>query len=242
MGSTRTISAESIPSLGGESLFTEGVSSFETPLSPSPSFRGRRGPSPVRRSLEPVVSPPGEEDEHPLARKYYNAMEPAQQPSPPTTPEDEPLSLLLGQFRPLKYAFRSNLTASFKALRSAAKSFSTINFSSIPSEDLLARSLLTIETNVPYTDERRPPTTEDAPSAEPQTAHSMPPGMRQREMRENSDFIRIAVMEMAMRKRGKLDDQRPGRAKWALPARRTSAAPYEIGANGVPARWRSISY
>ena len=66
--------------------------------------------------------------------------------------------------------------------------------------------------------------------------------MRQREMRENSDFIRIAVMEMAMRKRGKLDDQRPGRAKWALPARRTSAAPYEIGANGVPARWRSISY
>lgn len=305
--STRTISAESIPSLGGESLFTEGVSSFETPLSPSPSFRGRRGPSPVRRSLEPVVSPPGEEDEHPLARKYYNAMESAQQPSPPTTPEDEPLSLLLGQFRPLKYAFRSNLTASFKALRSAAKSFSTINFSSIPSEDLLARSLLTIETNVPYTDERRPPTTEDVPSAEmrrylnptstsrvesqlattpppgtfsasiqmqtykvqrsklssaraqhprsspqtpspappasePQTAHSMPPGMRQREMRENSDFIRIAVMEMAMRKRGKLDDQRPGRAKWALPARRTSAAPYEIGANGVPARWRSISY
>lgn len=304
--STRTISAESIPSLG-DSFVTDGVSSLGTPFSPSPSFRGRRGPSPMRRSLEPVLSPPGEEEEHPLAHKYDVAVEPAQQPTPPATPEEEPLSLLLGQFKPLKYAFRSNLTASFRALRSAARSFSTINFSTIPSEDLLARSLLTIETNVPYTDERRPPASEDVPSAEmrrylnptstsrvesqlattpspgtfsasiqmqtykvqrsklssaraqhprslpqsppptppasePQTAHSMPPGMRQREMRENSDFIRIAVMEMAMRKRGKLDDQRPGRAKWALPPRRTSSAPYEIGPNGVPDRWRSISY
>lgn len=65
--------------------------------------------------------------------------------------------------------------------------------------------------------------------------------MRPREMRENSDFIRIAVMEMAMRKRGKLDDQRPGRARWALPPRKHSTAPYEIGPNGVPSRWVSIT-
>jgi hypothetical protein len=63
------------------------------------------------------------------------------------------------------------------------------------------------------------------------------PGPRQREMRENSDFIRIAVMEMAMRRRGKLDDQRPGRARWALPPRKVSTRPYEIGTDGVPARW-----
>ncbi|PHH74415.1 hypothetical protein CDD83_4574 [Cordyceps sp. RAO-2017] len=67
------------------------------------------------------------------------------------------------------------------------------------------------------------------------------PGMRQREMRENPDFIRIAVMEMAMRKRGKLDAQRPGRARWALPPRRPTTKPYEIGPNGVPARWTPMS-
>lgn len=303
--STRTISADSIPSLG-DSFATDGVSSLETPGSPSPSFRGRRL-SPMRKSLEPVLSPPGEEDDHPLARRSHALEEPSTTNPDPPTAQEEPMSLLLGQFKPLKYAFRSNLTASFRALRSAAKSFSNINFSSIPSDDLLTRSLLTIDPNVPYADERRPPVSEDIPSAEmrrylnptttsrlesqlasvpppgtfsasiqmqtykvqrskqgstrdqlprsspqptsqapppsePQTAHSMPPGMRQREMRENSDFIRIAVMEMAMRKRGKLDDQRPGRARWALPPRRTSTTPYEIGPNGVPARWRSSSY
>ncbi|KAL6850777.1 hypothetical protein ACO1O0_007903 [Amphichorda felina] len=302
--STRTISVDSIPSLG-DSFITDGVSSLGTPGSLSPSFRGRR-PSPMRKSLEPVLSPPGEEDEHPLARQWHGQEEVVPMSPEPSLPEDEPMSLLLGQFKPFKYAFRSNLTASFRALRSAAKSFSSINFSSIPSDDLLTRSLLTFDTNVPYADERRPPVSEDIPSAEmrrylnptttsrlesqqatvpppgkfsasiqmqtykvqrsklgsaedqhprsspqstsqgppasePQTAQSMPPAMRQREMRENSDFIRIAVMEMAMRRRGKLDDKRPGRARWALPPRRMPTTPYEIGPNGVPARWRSIS-
>lgn len=309
--STRTVSVDSIPSLG-ESFATEGLPSLDTPGSPgsSPSFRGRR-PSLMRRSLEPVVSPPGKEDQHPLAKKMTAPdeaeAEAAAVTSPPPSPPEESMSMLMGQFKPLKYAFRSNLTASFRALRSAARSFSSINFSSIPPDDLLTRSLLTIDPNVPYADERRPPVTEDVPSAEmrrylnptstsriesqpaagpPPTAfsasiqmqtykvqrskpgpagdqkqrwaprdasppprqaqdargaHSAPPGMRQREMRENSDFIRIAVMEMAMRKRGKLDDQRPGRARWALPPRRTSSAPYEIGPNGVPTRWRSVS-
>ena len=301
--STRTVSVDSIPSLG-ESFATGGISSVETPSSPYPSFRARR-PCPVRKSLEPIISPPGEELEHPLSGRPQTSEEGPISPEPSAT-EEEPTSLLLGQFKPLKYAFRSNLTASFRALRSAAKSFSTINFSSIPSDDLLTRSLLTFDNQVPYADERRPPVSEDIPSAEmrrylnptttsrletqlatvappgtfsasiqmqtykvqrskldsvrqenprsspqstsqappssePQTAHSMPPGMRQREMRENSDFIRIAVMEMAMRKHGKLDDQRPGRARWALPPRRTSTATYEIGPNGVPARWESIS-
>ena len=68
------------------------------------------------------------------------------------------------------------------------------------------------------------------------------PGPRQREMRENPDFIRIAVMEMAMRRQGKLDDQRPGRARWALPPRKTSANPYVIGEDGVPARWVATTY
>ncbi|KAH7402995.1 hypothetical protein BKA64DRAFT_694063 [Cadophora sp. MPI-SDFR-AT-0126] len=67
------------------------------------------------------------------------------------------------------------------------------------------------------------------------------PVARQRNMRENSDFIRIAVMEMAMQKNGKLDDHKPGRAKWALPPREISTKPYEIGENGVPVRWIAIT-
>ena len=222
--------------------------------------------------------------------------------------DTESLSILQ-PFKPFKSVFKSNLTASLRALRSAAKSISTINFSSIPSDDFLTRSLLTMDSNVPYADERRPPVMEDIPSAETRrylnptsnsrietqlaavpppgtfsasiqmqtykvhrskgssSSHSYPraslhasadepeedtksevqvvncvPGMRQREVRENSDFIRIAVMEMAMRKRGKLDDQRPGRARWTLPPRKTSTTTaYEIGADGVPARWASTT-
>lgn len=67
------------------------------------------------------------------------------------------------------------------------------------------------------------------------------PLARQRDMRENSDFIRVAVMEMLMRKRGKLDDQKPGRAKWALPPRQPPTKPYERNANGVPVRWIGVT-
>lgn len=67
------------------------------------------------------------------------------------------------------------------------------------------------------------------------------PVARPREMRENSDFIRIAVMEMAMRRNGKLDDQKPGRARWALPPRQAPRHPDKIGADGVPIRWRAVS-
>jgi hypothetical protein len=67
------------------------------------------------------------------------------------------------------------------------------------------------------------------------------PVARQRDMRENSDFIRVAVMEMMMRKNGKLDEKMPGRAKWALPPRQPSTKVYEIGEGGVPVRWIATS-
>ena len=67
------------------------------------------------------------------------------------------------------------------------------------------------------------------------------PVTRQRDMRENSDFIRVAVMEMRMRRNGKLDENAPGRARWALPPRRVSTAVYEIGEGGVPLRWIGIT-
>jgi hypothetical protein len=307
--STRTISMESMPSLSNSFNTDNTLSSLESPHTPL----RRRKVHPTRRSLEPVSSPPGESESHPLS-------------SPLIEVEELDFSVFAGNeeasdkktsrlpFNPLKSAFKSNLTASLRALRQAARSFSNLNFSSIPPEDFLTRSILTIDPQVPYTDERRPPPLEEEPTAalrrylnptttarleKPQpvaagptlrtftasiqmqtykihrarsvspnsgrspypsvgpsltpqasqpsqskptvTEHPMP-GPRQREMRENPDFIRIAVMEMAMRKSGKLDDQRPGRARWALPPRKPSTGPYEIRPDGVPARWVAVTH
>ncbi len=311
--STRTVSLESMPSLLS-SFTTDTLSSLESPHTPA----GRRKARPTRRSLEPISSPPGKVGpDHPLSSPVVLAEELDFRVFDEDEGKDD-LEVKKSSrlpFKPLKSAFKSNLTASLRALKSAAKSISTLNFPSIPPEDFLTRSILTLDPQVPYTDERRPsleveptaavrrylnPTTSvrleqplivaSVPIAKTFTAsiqmqtykvhrarssstasgrvphpssglsgsstsQSSPgsqqkpvvteypmPGPRQREMRENSDFIRVAVMEMAMRKRGKLDEQRPGRARWALPPRKTSTKPYEIGADGVPARWVPITY
>ena len=73
------------------------------------------------------------------------------------------------------------------------------------------------------------------------TPEPVPPAVRPREQRANSDFIRVAVLEMAMRRAGKLGDRCSGRARLALPPRKCSAQPYRVGADGVPARWIPIS-
>ncbi len=305
--STRTISMESAPSLSN-SFATDTLSSLDSPQTPP----RRRKVQPTRRSLEPVSSPPGVPESHPLSLecdvdaldfRVFGVNE-----------EDRGRKTSRLPFEPLKSAFKSNLTASLRALRQAARSFSNLNFSSIPPEDFLTRSILTMDPQVPYTDERRPPPLEEEPTAalrrylnptttarleKPQAVSSSPtlrtftasiqmqtykihrarsvsstsgrspypsvgpsaaaqspqpsqskteateypmPGPRQREMRENPDFIRIAVMEMAMRKSGKLDDQRPGRARWALPPRKSSTRPYEIRPDGVPARWVAVTH
>lgn len=304
--STRTVSVESMPSLTS-SFSTDALSSLGSPHTPA----RRKKVQPTRSSLEPLSSPPGKVGpDHPLSRTNSNtAVEELDFrvfDSDKDESQDKKASRL--QFKPLKSAFKSNLTASLRALRQAARSFSNINFSSIPPEDFLTRSILTLDPQVPYTDERRPQLEEEptaalrrylnpttsvrleqplsvapspvtktftasiqmqtykvhrakgsssripspsvGPSATSRATQNSPrksmateyslPGPRQREMRENSDFIRVAVMEMAMRKRGKLDDQQPGRARWALPPRKTSPKPYLIGDDGVPARWVAI--
>ncbi|PHH63489.1 hypothetical protein CDD81_5770 [Ophiocordyceps australis] len=323
----RTTSADSIPSLGGSSLATEPASSPDGLV-----FAQRRRTSPARRLLEPVRSPPHAAVEHPLAAVPASDLDDVPQgngvDAATTTAHDadndaddeqeskKPSSPpLLENFKPLRSVFKSNLSASLRALRSAAaRSLSGFNPPPLPPDDLLTRSILTIDAKVPYADERRPPVCEEVPSAElrrylnPPTSnridfpqpkpgtrrfsasiqmqtykvqrsrsalsalaaargHSTPPpppppssppppaqaaslnsslplragGMRQREVRENPDFIRIAVMEMAMRRVGKLDAQRPGRARWALPPRRPASKAYEIGANGVPLRWTPMT-
>ncbi|XDG01310.1 hypothetical protein ABKA04_000925 [Annulohypoxylon sp. FPYF3050] len=286
--STRAASFESVPSLG-DSFGTSFVTSIDSPITP----RGRRI-RPPRRSLEPISSPPGKHPEHPLAnrsntdidqldfRVFDSKSGPAQQKQ--TT-----------GLAPLKSVFKSNLTASLRALRSAARSLSSFTASSIPPDDFLTRSILTIDPRVPFTDERMPPVMEEpseamrrylnptsnlrpdsrvrsptrsytasiqmqtykiqrsrsapassrsgsqASNSKSPTAYVFPPGPRQREIRENSDFIRIAVLEHLMRKRGKLDDQREGHARWLLPPRKSTSKPYEIGPDGIPARWVPIS-
>jgi len=310
--STRTDSVESMPSLGS-SFATEGFSSVESPRTP----RRKRNIQPTRRSLEPVSSPCGEQDDHPLSSPDEVVLDDLDLSFPVLFDQDAELEGKKTSrlpFTPFKSAFKSNLTASLRALRQAARSISSLNLTSIPPDDFLTRSILTLDPKVPYTDERRPPPLEEEPTAElrrylnpttavrleqpspsgpgpvtkaftasiqmqtykvhrarsssssssrapypsagpsaKQPASQSPqqqraavveypvPGPRQREMRENSDFIRVAVMEMAMRKRGKLDDQKPGRARWALPPRKTSDRPYAIGPDGVPARWVAIS-
>ena len=129
-GSTRTVSAESIPSLG-DSFATDGNSSVGTPASLSSLSRRTRF-TPMRKSLEPVSSSPGSLDEdHPLAisdldleELDFRVFEDSVDESPPAP--------AFRAFKPFKSAFKSNLTASLRALRSAAKSFSAINFPTIP--------------------------------------------------------------------------------------------------------------
>ncbi|KAI1488069.1 hypothetical protein F5X96DRAFT_108670 [Biscogniauxia mediterranea] len=286
--STRPGSFESLPSLA-DSPGTSVFASMDSPITP----RGRRYRSP-RRSLEPVRSPPGEVPQDPLSKTDFEVdqLDFRVFDSKPTTEAERQLTGLL----PLKSVFKSNLTASLRALRSAARSLSTFTTSSIPPDDFLTRSILTMDPKVPFTDEKRPPVLEEEPSEAmrrylnptnnlrpdsrvpapirsytasiqmqtykvrrskgiptnrpaPQPSNSskapaavvFPHGPRQREMRENSDFIRIAVMEHLMRKHGKLDDQREGHARWLLPPRKATAKPYEIGTDGVPLRWIAIS-
>lgn len=61
-------------------------------------------------------------------------------------------------------------------------------------------------------------------------------GVRQREPRENSDFLRVVVLEMNMRREGKLES---GRAKIWLPPRQESCAPER--SERVPERWVGVS-
>ena len=68
------------------------------------------------------------------------------------------------------------------------------------------------------------------------TAHDPP---HPRQLRANSDFLRVIVLELNMRKAGKFNEGPQGRARYTLPARHPSK-PEEMGPNGVPRRWTGI--
>lgn len=75
----------------------------------------------------------------------------------------------------------------------------------------------------------------------------VPPMSRQREPRENCDFLRMVVLEMNMRRSGKLREDIPTRARIMLPPRKSSpyrlTGAYEYGDDNdaIPTRWVGIS-
>ncbi|CAI7664825.1 unnamed protein product [Penicillium glandicola] len=229
----------------------------------------------------------------------------------PATPDTVPAKRS-ASFGRLGSTFKSNLTASLRAIKSAAQSVSTFATPSVQPEDFLTRSLFTITPEM--TDDRRPLPMQETPSpalrrylnptpmnptpmspAEMYVYHDnphdtpktsgtcpvsiqmqtyrrssgrgnrrshfhiaskdqkfvtfdpeVPPMSRQREIRENSDFLRVVVLEMNMRRSGKLREDIPPRARIWLPARKTNShlsGQYEDGDdnNTVPSRWVGVS-
>ena len=285
------------------SLSTESISSLEhdlgTPsdvLSSSPF--GQRS-SPERPGRRPSYS----EDcafDHPL-------LDTLGVPDPDTTGQDATWSKVNPSkslsFPRLGSTFKSNLTASLRAIKSAAQTVSAFATPAVQPDDFLTRSLFSPE----LTDDRRPPPMNEPPSpalrrylnpvpvspAEMHTYHEHPheptetsqkcpvsmemqtyrrrsrkkstshfsaadtdlpyhpeihPMARQREPRENGDFLRMVVLEMNMRRSGKLRDDIPTRARIWLPPRKNASQrlisldEYGDDVNGIPSRWlgRSI--
>jgi hypothetical protein len=292
---SRSISSDSLstipPSLDTDApSFTSNWDNLSTPES-----YGQR-PSLERR--EKIVSSPPKEDcllDHPLLHFNPDDYEEIVNLEVPDTVETPSASS--DRFK----SFKSNLTASLQALKSAAKSFSNFTAPSVPPDDLLTRSLLSPK----FTSEMRPRHMQGVPSpalrrylnpqptgitpsdlsmqlhdalmldvdedtmapmiqmqtyerrsrssrnrqrksadpfSEAGRALSSPPTVRQREPRENSDFLRVIVLEMNMRRVGKLDAKAVGKARIWLPPRKlgSSKSPSSQSHSAVPDRWIAV--
>lgn len=304
---------DSAPSITSRSISSDSLSLSTIPPSldhDAPSFTSNwdalSTPESYRRSSferrEKMVSSPPAEDcvsDHPLLgfspddSDEFVDMEIPEIDTPPAAPSE--------RFR----SFKSNLTASFQALKSAAKSFSNFTAPSLPPDDLLTRSLLSPR----FTSEMRPKHMPGLPSAElrrylnPPTTPVSPadlstqlhealmldveddvsaapmiqmqtyerrnrasdrrrkstqdatsdadrtqpsnPAVRQREPRENSDFLRVIVLEMNMRRVGKLDARAIGKARIWLPPRKINGSKLPSAAGNdhdsrVPNRWVAV--
>ncbi|KXG47411.1 uncharacterized protein PGRI_012810 [Penicillium griseofulvum] len=302
--SVRSTSSDSMPSL------EHGLSSPPS-LSSPPTPPSHRSP-PERR--QPRYSHSEEcALDHPLLVTELDECEyiEIKNDNEPVTPNTVPAKRS-ASFGRLGSTFKSNLTASLRAIKSAAQSVSTFATPSVQPEDFLTRSLFTITPEM--TDDRRPLPMQETPSpalrrylnpspmnptpmspAEMYVYHDhphdksrtpsispvsiqmqtyrrsggrgnrrnhfhiaskdqkfvtfdpeVPPMPRQRENRENSDFLRVVVLEMNMRRSGKLRDDIPPRARIWLPARKTNthlSGQYEDGDdnNAVPSRWVGVS-
>ncbi|KAH6641972.1 hypothetical protein C7974DRAFT_93012 [Boeremia exigua] len=284
-GASRSISSDSLstlpPSLDYDaSSYASQWDNISTPESVS------------RR--ERIYSSPPKEDcvlDHPLL--HFNVEAPEE-----LTEENAADLITISPSNERFKSFKSNLTASFQALKEAAKSFSNFTAPSVPPEDLLTRSILSPR----FTSEMRPKHLEGLPSpalrrylnptpapisptelsmhlhdaltldsdadtsapmipmqtydrrgratsrrrsksadplSEAGRLQSPTPTVRQREPRENSDFLRVIVLEMNMRRCGKLDAKAVGKARIWLPPRKLGAKS-AAQEGGVPARWVGV--
>ena len=299
LSSIRSMSSESMPSLGTD---TESLRSVGDPGTPEPAIGSRNGGD---RRQKSISASKGEDCilDHPLLFQIAR-----------TDLEEQSHEGLLDELSSecthaarSRSLFKSNLTASFRRIRSAAQSFSAFTAPTVLPDDYLSRSLLS--SSLHFTDERRPTPSDDTPnpalrrylnpititptefhhylkaesslSSQPDcrasiqlqtyrrkkggsekassppvftsqrqaldaadgVPHVSPP--RQREPRENSDFLRVIVLEMNMRKVGKLSDANPGRARLWLPARQAGKVGLEEdGGRGerkvIPQRWTGV--
>ncbi|PGG97507.1 hypothetical protein AJ79_09177 [Helicocarpus griseus UAMH5409] len=303
-------SLDSIPSLDNDDDVSTPFTEIETP-----SFSSQRL-SFTRKQR--VFSPPEAcSQDHPLLSSSPLSED-------HIFPNDTPTKISSdssNRFRPfpkLGATVKSNLTASLRALRSAAQSVSNFTAPSVRSDDFLTRSFFSFSPEL--TDDKHPVPMKNPPSpalrrylnpstisatdihvysetprgmaSEPvrctasiqmETYHSsvlkkarrnhpLPtdddrdddynddyeyedqdppqiPVQRQREPRENSDFLRVVVLEMNMRRVGKLRNDIPGRAKVWLPPRKMGPISDDIvclRVDGcadckIPRRWIAIS-
>ena len=287
LSSIRSLSSDSMPSLDADS---ESVSSISSPPTPGWMSRSRSYGDRKFKSIPSSVKEDCHLD-HPLLP--IDSDQNGELDSSSDDQESEDARLVI----PSQPSFKSNLTASFRRLKSAALSLSNFTGPLAPRESTPARPLLSNTSQ--FTDERRPlpwaeppdpalrrylnPITispvdlhehrvhDESPltrrnctaSIQMQTYRrdarkskkaSSPPVFapnvtanavdeqstaltpRQREPRENSDFLRVIVLEMNMRRTGKLGDSAPGRAQLWLPARDNAKQPDERSSE-TPRRW-----
>ncbi|KAK5295719.1 hypothetical protein LTR16_000753 [Cryomyces antarcticus] len=293
---SRSVSSDSAPSLDADD---RSVTSWSSPSTPESLITGKSGAAIVRR--EKLLASPEILDcafDHPLKSPHTDEEDPFFENF--ISKSSARTEVASSRFTS---SFKSNLTASFQALKSAAKSFSNFTAPSIPPDDFLTRSLVSQR----YPSEMRPKAIEGVPTAalrrylnpipftpfeelQPQyrealqtdikdestamikmqtytrrsrtdkqprrsiqqsgtdplseagraTAHTV----RQREPRENSNFLRVIVLEMNMRREGKLDPKAGGRARIWLPPRDT-VTKTESSEHGserrIPRRWIGVS-
>ncbi|KAI9801552.1 MAG: hypothetical protein M1825_003231 [Sarcosagium campestre] len=230
--SVRSASSESMPSLSASS-----ECSAPTSVSPiTPTSRTR----PLARKIRTLSSPPSEPCplDHPLSSlpSSPTSSSPAisipefkvnRQSSPPAALPMPPPR------RPSVSAFKSNLTHSLALLRAAARTIPTHPLSLLtttlltpdeprPAQDSFSSSSsYTLQDNAQFSSSiqlstyHRP----DSPLDRSRTGSSVALGLRPRELRENPDFLRVVVLEMNMRRVGKLRKE-GGRARLVLPARK----------------------
>jgi len=169
--STRSLSAESTPSLTSVDDFSlhDNVSVSASTIRSVPERKLRHVASSedcaAHHPLLPDDDERGSNSSFPPSARALSLSPPELVISPPTRPRRRPMA-------PEKRAstFKSSLTASLKALKSAAQTVSNIATTPMPSprrpiqpDDFLTRSFFDIQPSL--TDDRRPPPSDQPPSA-----------------------------------------------------------------------------